>query len=128
MRILIVDDSLPIRKCIRTFIEAKTDWIVCGEAANGQIAIEKVRDLHPDLVILDQSMPVMNGLAAAREIRNVSPGLPLFLFTMYVSQELSEEAKAAGMVGVLSKEAGLDELVASIRQTVDVIWGKAGRG
>lgn len=73
-QILIVDDSPPIRKCIRTHIELKTDWKVCGEAENGQVAIERVKALNPDLVVLDMSMPVMNGLDAARQIRKTSPG------------------------------------------------------
>jgi len=113
--ILIVDDNPPIRKCIRTFIEQKTDWKVCGEAENGQVAIEKVRDLNPDLVVLDMSMPVMNGLDAARQINKTSPGLPLLMFTLYVSDQLSKEAKAVGIKDVLSKEVGLDDLLVSMR-------------
>jgi len=113
--ILIVDDNPPIRKCIRTFIEQKTDWKVCGEAENGQVAIEKVKDLNPDLVVLDMSMPVMNGLDAARQINKTSPGLPLLMFTLYVSDQLSKEAKAVGIKDVLSKEVGLDDLLVSMR-------------
>ena len=115
VQILIVDDSSPIRKCIRTFIEQKTDWKVCGEAENGQVAIEKVKDLNPDLVVLDMSMPVMNGLEAARQIRNTSPHLPLVMFTMYVSDQLSKAAEAVGIKDVLSKEVGLDDLLVSMR-------------
>jgi CheY-like chemotaxis protein len=83
-QILVVDDNPSVRKCIRTFIELQTDWNVCGEAENGQIAIERVKDLNPDLVVLDLSMPVMNGLDAARQISNVEPRLPLIMLTMYV--------------------------------------------
>jgi NarL family two-component system response regulator YdfI len=113
-QILIVDDSPPIRKCIRTFIEQRTDWKVCGEAENGRMAIEKANDLNPDVVILDMCMPVMNGLDAARQIRKTLPKLPVILFTMYISEELSEKAKAVGINGILSKEAGLDNLLVSI--------------
>ncbi|MGC1650189.1 MAG: response regulator, partial [Candidatus Sulfotelmatobacter sp.] len=67
-RILIVDDSAIIRHSIRICIEHNTDWEVCGEAENGKVAIEKVRQLRPDVVTLDWQMPVMNGLEAAREI------------------------------------------------------------
>src|SRR5689334_18678177 len=61
-KILIVDDSSTIRHLLRLFIEHDTDWQVCGEAENGQIAIEKVIELEPQAVILDLSMPIMNGL------------------------------------------------------------------
>jgi CheY-like chemotaxis protein len=115
VQILIVDDSTPIRKCIRTFIEQKTDWKVCGEADNGQVAVEKVKDLNPDLVVLDMSMPVMNGLEAARLIKKTSPRLPLVMFTMYVSDQLSKAAEAVGIKDVLSKEVGLEELIVSMR-------------
>lgn len=114
-QILIVDDNSPIRKCIRTFIEQKTDWKVCGEAENGQIAVQKAKDLNPDLVVLDLSMPVMNGLDAARQINKTSPHLPLIMFMLYVSDQLSKEAKAAGIKDVLSKDAGLDNLLVSMK-------------
>jgi len=114
-QILIVDDNPQIRKCIRTFIEQKTDWKVCGEAENGQFAIEKVKDLSPDLVVLDMDMPVMNGLDAARQIIKASPDLPLIMFTMSISNRLSKEAKAAGIKAVLSKEQGMDDLLVSMR-------------
>jgi len=72
-KILIVDDSSSIRNLLRFFIEHNTDWQVCGEAENGQVAVEKVRELKPHAVILDLSMPVMNGLEAAREITRIAP-------------------------------------------------------
>ncbi len=118
-QILLVDDSPSIRKCVRTFIEQVTDWVVCGEAENGQIAVEKVRDLNPDLVVLDMSMPVMNGLDAARKITKASPDLPLIMFTMYVSGQLSRAAKTVGIKDVVSKETGLDGLLVSMRAALN---------
>jgi YesN/AraC family two-component response regulator len=76
LKILIVDDSSSIRHLLRFFIEHTTYWLVCGEAENGQIAVEKVAQLKPHAVILDLSMPVMNGLDAAREITRVSSCSP----------------------------------------------------
>jgi len=67
-QILIVDDSPFLRRSIRFSIEQNTDWQVCGEAENGKVAIEKTKELHPDLIILDLAMPVMNGLDAARHL------------------------------------------------------------
>ena len=68
-RILIVDDSALIRASLRSWIAKNSAWEVCGEAENGQIAVEKVEELHPDVVILDFQMPVMNGLEAAPRAR-----------------------------------------------------------
>jgi DNA-binding NarL/FixJ family response regulator len=118
--ILIVDDSAILRKSIRSYIEQNSDWHVCGEAENGQVAVEKVRGLHPDLVILDFAMPVMNGLDAAREITTIAPSTPLLLFTMHASTQILREAKAAGITNVLSKsEGGPDNLIASLHALLD---------
>ncbi len=115
-RILIVDDSAIIRHSIRACIEHNTDWEVCGEAENGQVAIEKVRALHPDVVTLDWQMPVMNGLEAAREISRIAPRAIMLLITLHDNLLLTEEARAAGVKEVLSKTDGVSEhLIASLR-------------
>jgi DNA-binding NarL/FixJ family response regulator len=115
-RILIVDDSAIIRHSIRTCIEHNTDWEVCGEAENGQVAIEKVRQLHPDVVTLDWQMPVMNGLEAAREISRIDPFTTLLMITLHENLLLTQEAQAAGIKDVLSKTDGVSEhLIASLR-------------
>src|SRR5437879_2502111 len=80
--ILIVDDSEIIRHLLRSCLEANTDWQVCGEAENGQLAVERVEELHPDIVILDYQMPVMNGIEAAREITRLAPNTAMVLFKM----------------------------------------------
>jgi two-component system, chemotaxis family, chemotaxis protein CheY len=77
---------------------------VCGEAENGVVAIEKVRELNPDLVILDFAMPIMNGLDAARHITHIAPKLPMVLFTLHASVQLYKEALAAGIKDVLSNQ------------------------
>lgn len=106
-QILIVDDSVHLRSSIRSCIERHTDWEVCGEAENGLVAIEKVRELNnPDLVILGFAMPIMNGLDAARRITHIAPKLPMVLFTLHASVQLHKEALAAGIRDVLSKSAG----------------------
>lgn len=120
VQILIVDDSRALRSSIRTCIEQDTDWQVCGEAENGQVAIEKVMELHPDIVVLDLAMPVMNGLDAAREITSIAPNLAMVLFTIYVSRELETEAKAVGIGDVVSKaEGGTEQLLISMRFLLD---------
>jgi len=116
-RILIVDDSAAIRQCLRFSIEQQKDLQVCGEAENGENAIAKVKELIPDLVVLDLQMPVMNGLDAARRIAQIAPQLPMLMFTMYSSEYLITEARAAGIKDVFSKSTGVsDGLISAIQK------------
>lgn len=116
LRILIVDDSASIRKLLRSFIEHNTDWQVCGEAENGQVAVEKVSELKPQAVILDLSMPVMNGLDAAREIARIDSKVQMVMFTMHVSDDLRRDAEAVGIKDVISKLDRIgDHLIGSLR-------------
>jgi DNA-binding NarL/FixJ family response regulator len=105
-RILIVDDSPTVRRLIRYSIESYTDWIVCGEAENGKLAVEMVDKLRPNLVTLDLTMPVMNGLDAAREILAIVPGMPMIMFTMHESDDLRDRAHRVGIQYVFSKASG----------------------
>lgn len=77
-----------------------------GEAANGEEAIEQVRELHPDLVIMDITMPRLGGLAAAREIRTFSPQTQILIFSIHKLAEFVESAKKMGLSGFASKEEG----------------------
>lgn len=116
LKILIADDSRPIRQLLRFFIEHNTNWQVCGEAENGQEAVQKVAELQPDAVILDLSMPVMNGLEAAREISRLDPKVHMVMFTMHTTEQLHREAKAAGIREVISKSDTIGEhLLASLK-------------
>lgn len=109
VRILIADDDKSIRRLLRRILEEHNEWEVCGEAENGQDAIQKVQIDTPDLVILDLAMPHMNGLEAAREISNKSPMLPMLLLTVQeVSPELAREARKAGFQGAVSKNKGTE--------------------
>jgi DNA-binding NarL/FixJ family response regulator len=115
-KILIVDDSSSIRQLLRLFIKHHTDWQVCGEAENGQVAVKKVTELKPDAVILDLSMPVMNGLEAAREINRIAPNVQMVMFTMHTSEQLRKAAEAAGIKDVVSKSDAIEgHLLASLR-------------
>lgn len=111
-KILIVDDSAVLRRSLRSCIERIPDWEVCGEAGDGRLAVEMVKQLQPDVVILDLSMPVMNGLDAAKEISLISPKLPMILFTMLDGDEsLRASAQSFGIKHVFSKTQGFSEHV-----------------
>jgi DNA-binding NarL/FixJ family response regulator len=115
-QILIVDDSPMVRRMVRGSVETKTDWQVCGEAENGEEAVRMVEELNPDLVVLDLTMPVMNGLEAARHISVNAPNTALLMYTMQDSGQLLKEAEDAGINEVITKSAaGIDRLLASMR-------------
>lgn len=117
VRILIVDDSPVIRRSMRLVLEGRPEFEVCGEADNGQTAVEMFRNLQPDFVVLDFSMPVMNGLEAAREMAEIRPGVPLLMCTMFKSEQLVKEAQQAGVKRVVSKSEKLSSnLITTIEQ------------
>jgi len=116
-RILIVDDSALIRRTLKSCIEQNTEWHVCGEADNGKVAVDKVQELNPDVVILDFQMPVMNGLDAARRIASSAPNTAIVMLTIHSCKQLQKDARAAGIKDVLSKSDGVaDHLLALLRK------------
>ena len=115
--VLIVDDNTLIRSTLRSWIEGNADFEVCGEAENGMVAVQKVEEMHPDIVILDLQMPVMDGLEAARRISNIAPDTAMVMFTMHPSRELLKVAQAVGVRDVVSKTDQLsDHLLLALRQ------------
>jgi DNA-binding NarL/FixJ family response regulator len=120
-KILVVDDNPVIRSLIRLCIEQRTNWQVCGEAANGEVAVGEVAELNPDAVILDLQMPVMNGLDAAREIGRKASNIPMLMLTTHYSEQLLRAAEAVGIKDVCSKIDGLpDHLIAAIQKLLGV--------
>ena len=115
--VLIVDDSTLIRSSLHSWIEGNADFQVCGEAENGMVPVQKVEEMHPDIVILDLQMPVMDGLEAARKISNIAPDTAMVMFTMHPSRELLKVAQAVGVRDVVSKTDQLsDHLLLALRQ------------
>lgn len=86
LRLLIADDNEIVRVAMRIYLKKKHEWEICGDAENGREAIAKVGDLSPDVVLLDLSMPVMNGFEAAAEIRRVAPRPRLSYLVFTISQ------------------------------------------
>ena len=93
-----------MRAGVRTILSTYPLWKICGEAENGREAVDKVRELTPDLVILDISMPVLNGIDAAREMRQIAPATKIIILTMHESPQLESAALQAGADAVLRNE------------------------
>jgi DNA-binding NarL/FixJ family response regulator len=105
VRIVIADDHALIRQGLRVLFETQNGWIVSGEATNGREAVELAVDLHPDLVVLDISMPEMSGLQAASKIRELLPGMKIVILSMHDSPQAQEEALRSGADAFLTKIA-----------------------
>lgn len=118
-RILIADDSPVVRKSIRRLLETNPEWEVCGEAANGQEAIDQAMVLTPDIIVLDLVMPVMDGLQAARRMAVIAPKIPTVMLTMYASDQLRTEASEVGVQSVISKSQS-----ASLVETIEALLAK----
>ncbi len=102
LHVLIADDHEIMRRGIRSVLESRED-IAVYEAENGREAIEKTRELQPHLVILDVSMPVLDGFSAAREIKKAFPQIPILIFSLDRTEAFTEVAKRIGVSGYLSK-------------------------
>ena len=114
MRILIADDHAVIREALRGLISQRADWQLCGEARNGREAVELAKSLRPDIVVLDLSMPELNGLEATRQIRKLLPKAEVLAFTMHDTEDLVTQVIAAGARGYLLKSDAMAHLAHAI--------------
>ena len=114
VRILIADDHEVVRQGVRALLEAEPGWVVCGEATSGREAVAKAVELRPDVVVLDVSMPELNGLEATRQIRSVVPSKILIL-TVHESEQVVTEVVDAGAHGYVLKTDAGRTLVKAIR-------------
>jgi DNA-binding NarL/FixJ family response regulator len=116
-RILIADDHAMMRKGLRTAIEPHAGWEICGEATTGSEALEKALTLKPDLVVLDVSMPELNGLEVAKRISKNMPRVKILLFTMHNSAQFTRDVTKSGAHGYVCKSSG-EELLTQAIETV----------
>jgi len=118
-RILIADDHEVMRRGVRGLVESQEEWSVCGEAIEGNEAISKTRELHPDLLILDVSMPGVSGIEAALQILKDDPNMKILFFTMYDSPQMMREISNVGAWGYVAKARAGNDLVDAVRIIFD---------
>jgi len=117
VRILLADDHADVRRGVRTILERESGWIVCGEVSTGSDAVARAVDLQPDVVLLDLSMPELNGLEAARQIRRLVTAKILIL-TVHEIDEIQTEVLGAGAHGCVLKADAGRSLVRAIRAVI----------
>ena len=117
-QILIADDHEMLRRGVRNTLQTEPDLEICGEAVDGQDAIDKARVLHPDLVILDINMPVLNGLVAVRQILRYCPTTKIVIFSVHDSDQTKQEIIAAGAHGFVSKGKDSHDLLRVVRDVL----------
>lgn len=114
LRILIVDDQPYVRRAVRTLLESQKGWAVCGEASDGNEAIAKTEELNPDIVVMDMSMPNLNGLEAARAIHQEFPKSHVLILTLHDLPELRILVERAGAQGLVLKSDSNRILISAI--------------
>lgn len=113
--ILIADDNLFIRQGLCELFEREEDFCVCGDAENGSEVVAKAQELHPDLILLDLSMPVMNGLDATRALKQEMPEVPIIMFSALSDSFTEQEARSAGVSALVSKSENVTVLLGRAR-------------
>ena len=116
--VLIADDSAFVRQRLGDLFSREPDFEVCGEAENGRKAVEEAQELHPDLILLDLSMPVMNGLDAARALKRLMPEMPIIMYSAYGDSFTQREARSAGVSALVSKSENIAVLLGKARSLV----------
>jgi DNA-binding NarL/FixJ family response regulator len=114
VRVLVADDHEVMRLGIKNLLEVRPGWKVCAEASNGKEAIEKSIQFIPDVIIMDITMPVMNGLDAASELAKVQPGIPIILFSLHLSDDLMSHLRTDRIRGAVAKGDAARDLVEAV--------------
>jgi len=116
LRVLVVDDSDVVRRAICKILQAHADIQIVCEASTGRDAVRLAREHHPDLVLMDISMPVVSGFEATRLIKHNSPDIKVIFLTQHRSRSFMKEALAAGAHGFVTKDTAARELIPELRR------------
>ena len=114
LRILIADDHEMIRRGLRDMLQEHEGWVVCAEASNGRQAVELAEKCVPNVVLMDLSMPELNGLEATRQIKKELPNTEILIFTVHETEELIRDVLGAGARGYLMKADAARQIVAAV--------------
>jgi DNA-binding NarL/FixJ family response regulator len=114
LRIVVVDDHAVVRRGVRALIESRAGWEVVAEAATGREALDAVKRLHPEIVVMDLILPELNGLEATRQIVRESPHTEVLVLTMHHSEELARQVLKAGARGYVLKSDADQNLITAI--------------
>ena len=114
LRILLADDHDVVRRGLRHLLEQNPEWEVCGEAVTGREAVEMASKLMPHVVVLDLTMPELNGLEATRQIHKAQPATEILVFTMHESEQLIREVLAVGARGYLLKSDAAALIISAV--------------
>jgi DNA-binding NarL/FixJ family response regulator len=117
-RVLLADDHPLVRAGVRRVLEGASDIEVLGEASDGTAALEAIRELRPDVLILDLGMPELDGLSVLQRARHIQPAIKILVLTMHASPEYVARAIQAGADGYLLKESAVQELLTAIQAVV----------
>ena len=117
-RVLIVDDHRLVREGLRRTLE-DAGFEVVGEAADGAAGVELAEQLRPHVVLMDVSMPVLDGITAIRRLRSRAPDAQVLVLTMHADQELVDDARSAGAAGYLLKDASSEEVIAGVHSVLE---------
>ena len=118
IKLLICDDQYVVREGLKAIFETNAGLQVVGTAADGAEALELIPQLHPDLILMDLKMPVMNGVQATRHIRQKYPDIKILVLTTYDADDWVFDAIRSGAAGYLLKDTQRDELIAAIQDTM----------
>lgn len=115
VKVLLVDDHLPLRDEIAKIIKRDESFEVIGVASNGRESIEKARSLHPDMIVMDVVMPEMNGIEAAKLILDKSPDIRILVLSNYTGKRLIQAAMDVGANGYVRKDHAAEDLIPALR-------------
>jgi DNA-binding NarL/FixJ family response regulator len=118
VRVLVADDHEVMRLGIRNLVESRSGWSVCADAANGQEAVDKALQFSPDVIVMDITMPVMNGLEASAEIAKRHPKIPIILFSLHVSEDLFSHFQTEAIKGAVAKGDAARDLIQAIEKVI----------
>jgi len=114
MRILLADDHEMVRRGLRSLLQAHPGWVVCAECANGREAVERSAELLPDVAVLDVTMPELNGIDAARQIRRDRPSIATVIFSVHDTEQMVREVLLAGAWGYVAKSTSPEDVVLAV--------------